>query len=141
MLLFLFVINCFRLAKRDLSFRYKWSISVELSAGGDMGIDHQKMELLLLAYFMNGGDEHSAGFYAHHGARREVRDGDAGLPDELLRLVERADAGKDGARRPAPVVESEAKQLLGLGDGLAFEDLDGAEIGFGERLKIDGVLE
>ena len=41
---------------------------------------------------MNGGEKHTAGFDAHHGAGRKVGNGDAGLADELFGLVEQMDA-------------------------------------------------
>ena len=52
-----------------------------------MRINHQKMKLLLFAFLMNGGDEHTARIDTHHLARRQIRDGDAGLADELFRLI------------------------------------------------------
>ncbi len=42
------------------------------------------MELFLLPFPMDGAEEHAAGVNAHHGAGRQVRDGDAGFADQLL---------------------------------------------------------
>ena len=57
-----------------------------------MRIDLKQMQLLLVAFLVNGADQHAAGFDAHHGAGRKVGNGDAGLADELFRLVEQMDA-------------------------------------------------
>ena len=51
-------------------------ISVQLCAGGDMRIDPDQMQLFFVAFFTDGGDEHTAGFNAYHLARRQVDDGD-----------------------------------------------------------------
>ena len=45
------------------------------------------MELFLTVFVMHGGDEHTAGIDTHHGAGREVGDGDAGLTDQFFRLI------------------------------------------------------
>ena len=52
-----------------------------------MGIDHQKMKFFFLPFLVDGAEEHTAGFDAHHGSGRQIRDGDAGLADQLLRLI------------------------------------------------------
>ena len=61
--------------------------SVQLRAGRNVGIDHQEMELFFLPFLVDGAEEHTAGFDAHHGSRRKIRDGDAGLSDQLFRLI------------------------------------------------------
>ena len=86
--------------------------SVQLRACRDVGIDHQKMELFLLPFLVDGAEEHTAGFDAHHGPGRQVRDGDAGLADELFRFVVFMDTGQDGPRRIRSVVQSELQELL-----------------------------
>ncbi len=106
-----------------------------------MLIHHQQVELLLPLLVMDGGDQHAAGVNAHHLARRQVDDGDGGLADELLRLVILVDAGEDDAVLARAVVEHELQELLGLLHGLARLDLNGAEVGLGERIKVDHVLE
>ena len=94
-----------------------------------MGIDHQQVQLLLAVFVMHGGDEHTAGLDAHHRARRKIRDGDAGLSNQLLRLVIRVDAAEDGALLARAVVKRELQELLRLLHGFAGENLDRAEIG------------
>ena len=51
-------------------------ISVQLCAGGNVGIDLEQMQLFLVVFFMDCADEHTAGFDAHHRVRRQVEDGD-----------------------------------------------------------------
>ena len=55
----------------------------ELGARGDAVVEHKEVQALLgivaLALLVDGADEHAAGIDAHHLARREVHDGDAGL--------------------------------------------------------------
>ena len=67
---------------------YQSSFLVQLRAGRNRRIHHQKMEPFLVAFLVDGADQHAAGIDAHHLSGRQVRDGDAGLSDQLLRLVE-----------------------------------------------------
>ena len=99
------------------------------------------MELFLAVFVMHGGNEHTAGIDAHHRARREVRDGDAGLADQLLRLIVVVDAAQNDAVRAGPVVQNELQELLGLLHSFAGLDLHGTEIGLGEGVKIHLILE
>ena len=115
--------------------------SAELRPGGDMRVDHEEVELFFLALLMDGGDEHTAAFNAHHGSGREVDDGDEGLADKLFGLIKRVDARKDRAIRPGAVVEGELQELFRLLHRDAVLDLDGAEIGFAEGLKVDAVFK
>ena len=104
-----------------------------------MGIDHQKIELFFLPFLVNGAQKHTAGVDAHHGPERQICDGDAGLSNQLLRLIKGVDAAEDGPRCAGAVVQGELQELLGLGYCLAFEDLYSAEIGLGEGLEIHRV--
>ena len=61
--------------------------STELCAGGDVRIDHQQMQLFFAVFVMHGGDKHTAGIDAHHRTRRQVGYSDAGLSNQLLRLI------------------------------------------------------
>lgn len=106
-----------------------------------MGIDHEQVQLFLAVFVVHGGDQHAAGLDAHHGPRREVRDGDAGLAHERFRLVIGMNAGEDHAVRAGAVVECELQELLRLLHGLARLDLHSAEIGLGERLEVHKILE
>ena len=90
---------------------------------------------------MDRGEQHPAGFDAHHGAGREIRDRHAGLADELFRLIERVNAGQDRARFSCAVVQRELQQLLGLRHCFTGKNLDSAEIALGEGLKVDEILE
>ena len=99
------------------------------------------MELFDAFLVMDGGNEHPAGVDAHHGPRRQIRDGDAGLADELFRLVVLVDTGKDDSVGAGAVVQHEFQKLFGLFDRFAGLDLHDAEVGLGERLEIDKVLE
>ena len=106
-----------------------------------MRVNHEQVQPFLTVLLVEGGQEHTAGFHAHHGPGREIGDGHAGLADELLRLVEGVDAREDDARLAGAVVQGELQQLLGLGHGLAVEHLDRAEIALAEGLEIDEILE
>ena len=99
------------------------------------------MELFLAIFVMDGGDQHTAGVDAHHRARREVRDGDAGLAHQLLRLIKLMNAAQDDAVRTGTVVERELQELLRLLHGFAGLDLHSTEITLGEGVKIHEILE
>ena len=45
------------------------------------------MQLFFAVFVMHGGEQHAAGFYAHHGAGREIGNGDAGLTNQFFRLI------------------------------------------------------
>ena len=94
-----------------------------------MGVDHEEMELFCAFLVVHGGDQHAAGINAHHGAGRQVGDGDAGLADELFRLIIFMNSAQNDPICASSVVERELQELLGLLDGLAVEHLDGTEIG------------
>ena len=99
------------------------------------------MELFDAFLVMDGGNEHPAGVDAHHRAGRQVRNGDAGLADELFRLVVFVDTGKNDSVGAGAVVQHEFQKFFGLFDCLARLDLDGAEVGLGERLEVHKVLK
>ena len=101
-----------------------------------MRIDHQQMELFLAVFVMDGRDEHTAGVDTHHRARQEIRDGDAGLAHQLLRLIILMNAAQDDAILAGTVVERELQQLLRLLHGFAGLDLHSAEIALGEGVKV-----
>lgn len=115
--------------------------SIELRASRNMGIDHQQVQLLLAFLLVDGGEEHAAGINAHHRARRQVGDGDERLADQLFRLIERVDAGKNRAILARAVVQRELKQLLALLHRFAGFDLHRAEIALGEGFKIHVIGE
>ena len=84
-----------------------------------MGIDHQKMELFLLPFLVGGAEGHAAGVDAHHGSWRQIRDGDAGLADQLFRLIKGVDSAQNRPILAGTVVQSELKQFFGLFHRLA----------------------
>ena len=61
--------------------------SIELRARRDAVIYHQQVQLFLTVLVVDGGNQHAAGINAHHRARRQVGDGDAGLADQLFRRI------------------------------------------------------
>ena len=63
------------------------TLSVQLRTCRNARIHHQKMQLFLFTFVMNGADQHATGIDAHHLARRQIHDGDAGLADELFGLI------------------------------------------------------
>ena len=52
-----------------------------------MRIYHEQMKLLFAVFVVNGGNEHTAGINAHHRTGRKIRDGDAGLADQIFGLI------------------------------------------------------
>ena len=46
--------------------------SMQLCAGRDVVIDHQKMKLFLAVFLVHRGQEHAAGVDPHHRSRREI---------------------------------------------------------------------
>ena len=88
------------------------------------------MKFFFLSFMVNGTDQHTAGFDSHHCSGWQIRDGDAGLTDQLFRLVVSVDAGKDGTGDAGAVIQRELQKLLGLRNRFAFQHLHGAKIGF-----------
>ena len=62
------------------------------------------MQLFLAVFVMDGRDEHTAGVDAHHGAGREIGDGDADLVHQFLRLIILMNAAQDDAILAGTVV-------------------------------------
>ena len=116
-------------------------VSVELGPRRDVLVHHEKVQPLGALLVMHGGDQHAAGIDAHHGSRRQVGDGDAGLAHQLLRLVVLVDAAEDHPVLSAAVVQGELQKLLALLHGLAGLHLHRPEIGLAEGLKIHEVTE
>ena len=56
--------------------------SIQLRAGRDVVVHHQKMQLFLTVSLVHRGQEHAAGVDPHHRSRREIRDGDQSLSDQ-----------------------------------------------------------
>ena len=106
-----------------------------------MVIYHKQMELFFAVFMMHGGDEHTAGIDTHHRARREVRDSDAGLAYQLLRLVIVVNTTQNDPIYAGSVVQNELQELFGLLHGFAFLNLHGTEIGLGEGVEIHQVGE
>ena len=117
------------------------SRSIHLGAGRDVIVEHEQMELLLALLGVHSGNQHATGLNAHHRARRQVDDGQQGLADQLFRLIIRMDAAEDGTFLAGAVVQGELKQLLALLHHLAGQHLHRAEIGLGEGLEVNRILE
>ena len=80
------------------------------------------MELFSAFLVMDGGNEHTLRGNAHHGSRRQIRDGDAGLADELFRLVVLVDTGKDDSVGAGAVIQHEFQEFFGLLDRFVFNE-------------------
>ena len=65
------------------------------------------MQLFFAVFVMHGRDEHTAGINAHHRAGRQVRDGDAGLSNQFLRLIILVNTTQNDAIFAASVVQDE----------------------------------
>ena len=116
---------------------------IQLRAGRDMVVHHQKMEFFLIAVLLvvHGGQKHAAGVDSHHGSRREIRDGDQCLADQLFRLIVSVNTGKDHAVCAGSIVQDELQELLGLRNCLAGFYLHRPEIGLAEGVKVHLLLE
>ena len=66
--------------------------SIQLRPRRDVVIHHEKMKLFLPVALVDGREQHTAGLNAHHGARRQIRDCNQGLSNQLFRLVVGVDA-------------------------------------------------
>ena len=115
--------------------------SVHFRAGRDVRIHHQKMEFLLLAFLVNGADQHAAGLDSHHLPRGQIHDGDAGLPEQLLRLIIGVDTAQNSPFCAGSVVKRELQELFGLRHGLAGQDLNSPKIALRKGLEIYLILE
>ncbi len=114
---------------------------MQLCTCRNVRIELQKIQLFLAVFLVDRGEQHAAGFNAHHRTRGEIHNRHTRLTDQLFRLVERVNAGQDRARFAGAVVQRELQELLGLRDCFAVQNLDRAEIGLAEGLKIHEVLE
>lgn len=106
-----------------------------------MRVNHEQVQLFFVVLMMNGGDEHSAGIDAHHRTRGQVHNGNAGLSDKVFGLIISVNSAQNGSFGARAVIEREFEKLFRLRNGFAGENLDSAEIGLREGLKIDGVRE
>lgn len=90
--------------------------SIQLCAGRDMVVNHQKMKFFVFAVLLvvHSGEKHSAGVDAHHLSRREIGDGDQGLSDQLFRLIISMNSRKNDAVSAGSIVQDELQKLLGL---------------------------
>ncbi len=113
---------------------------IQLCACRNVGIDHQEMELFLLPFLMDGAEKHAAGVDAHYGSRRQIRNGDAGLADQLFRLIIGVDSALNRPILTRTIIKRKLQELFGLLHGLAVQHLHGAEIRLGEGVKIDLIL-
>ena len=77
--------------------------SIQLRAGRDVVVHHKKMEFFLIAVLLvvHSGQQHATEVDAHHLPRREIRDRDQGLSDQLFRLIVSVNTGEDHAIRAA----------------------------------------
>ena len=61
--------------------------SIQLRPRRDVVVHHEKMKFFLPVALIDRREQHAAGLDAHHGARRQVRNRNQGLSDQLFRLV------------------------------------------------------
>ena len=66
--------------------------SIQFRPRRDVVIHHEKMKLFLPVALIDRREQHTTGLNAHHGARRQVRDYNQRLSDQLFRLVVSVDA-------------------------------------------------
>ena len=65
---------------------------IQLRAGGDVRVNHQKVQPFFAVLLVNSTQQHAAGFETHHRSGREVRDRNKRLADELFGLIIRVNA-------------------------------------------------
>ena len=106
-----------------------------------MRVNHEQVKFFFVVFMVNGGNKHSAGFNAHHRARRKVYYRNTGLAHKVFGFIVSVNARKNGALGARAVVKREFEQFFGLGNGFARKHFNRAEIGFRECLKINGVLK
>ena len=106
-----------------------------------MRVNHEQVKFFFVVFMVNGRNKHSAGFNAHHRARRKVYYRDTGLAHKVFGFIVSVNARKNGALGARAVVKREFEQFFGLGNGFARKHFNRAEIGFRECLKINGVLK
>ena len=68
---------------------------VQLGAGRNMIVHHQKMQSFLSLFVMYGADQHAAGINSHHLARRQVDNGNRSLSYQIFRLIIIVDSAED----------------------------------------------
>ena len=93
-----------------------FSGSIQLCSCRNVVIDHQKMKFFVFTVLLvvHSGQQHAAGVDAHHLPRREIRDRDQGLSDQLFRLIVSVNTGENDAVRACSVIQDELQKLLGL---------------------------
>ena len=106
-----------------------------------MRIHHQQLQFFLTVFLVQSGKQHAAGFQSHHRAGRKIDNGDQCFPDQGFRLIVPMDTAQDRPFVFRSVVQCELQQLFALRNSHAVLDLDSPEIGLGESLKIDEILE
>ena len=106
-----------------------------------MRVNHEQVKFFFVVFMVNGGNKHSAGFNAHHRARRKIYYRDTGLAHKVFGFIVSVNARKNGALGARAVVKSEFEQFFGLRNSFARKHFNRAEIGFRESLKINGVLK
>ena len=74
------------------------------------------MEFFLALLGVDGGNQHSVRLDPHHGAGREVDDGEQGLADQLFGLVERVDPREDDAVGPGPAYRTSTTTTIKVKD-------------------------
>ena len=89
-------------------------LSAELSAGGNAVIQNHQVQLFLALYLAHSGEEHAVGHLAHHLSGGQIEDGNDGLANKLLGLIELVDSGENLAGSAAAIVQRELKELVAL---------------------------
>ena len=106
-----------------------------------MRVNHEQVKFFFVVFMVNGGNKHSAGFNAHHRARRKIDYRNTGLAHKVFGFIVSVNARKNGALGARAVVKREFEQFFGLRNSFARKHFNRAEIGFRESLKINGVLK
>ena len=77
-----------------------------------MRVNHEQVKFFFVVFMVNGGNKHSAGFNAHHRARRKVYYRDTGLAHKVFGFIVSVNARKNGALGVRAVVKREFEQFL-----------------------------
>ena len=110
--------------------------SAELRAGGDGVVQHEKVQLFLALFLVDGGEKHTVALKAHHLPGRQIHNGHQRLAHQLLRLIELMNAGENLTVRAGTVIQREAQELFRLLHRFAGFDLDSAEVRLAECVEV-----
>ena len=107
----------------------------EFSACRDMVINHQEVQFFFAFFTVDSRNQHTAGFNAHHCARRQVGNCNQGFADKGFRFIESTDTAEDGAFFAGAIIQSELQQFFALRNSFAIQNFYSTEVRFNKGIK------